>query len=399
MRFQIRPVLVRDTDEAYREIEAVGADEKGCLIMAPKAVHRVIKIRGLSPKQAQVIKQEMLARGGEAAVARGVIDWSVESTDILLMGTLGQLASLVKKLKQQPFGLSALADELNRVLYRLEVRPAWKLDCRGRRLTVGGRTLVMGILNATPDSFSDGGRYLEPEKALERARAMVEEGADIIDLGGESTRPGYEPVGLEEELARVVPVLERLAGEIKVPISIDTKKPEVAGRALEIGAHIVNDQSALEDPRMAETAAAAGAPVILMHYKDVRESPDMMGDIVSFLDGRIARAEAAGLPREKVIVDPGLGFGKTPAQNLEVLRRLGELRGLGLPVLIGPSRKSVIGKVLDLPVDERVEGTAAAVAVGIANGADIVRVHDVKEMVRVARMADAVARGWEEENG
>ncbi|MDI6710673.1 MAG: dihydropteroate synthase [Bacillota bacterium] len=399
MRFQIRPVPVRDTEEAYREIEAVGADEKGCLIMAPKAVYRVIRIRGLSPKQAQVIKQEMLARGGEAAVARGVIDWSVETTDVLLMGTLGQLASLVRKLKQQPFGLPALADELNRVLYHLEVRPALKLDCRGRRLTIGERTLVMGILNATPDSFSDGGRYLDPEAALERARAMVSQGADIIDLGGESTRPGHEPVGLEEELARVVPVLKRLAGEVKVPISIDTRKPEVAARALEIGAHIVNDQSALEDPRMAETAAAAGAPVILMHYKDVRESPDMMGDIVSFLDGRIARAEAAGLPREKVIVDPGLGFGKTPAQNLEVLRNLAALRGLGQPILIGPSRKSVIGKVLDLPVDERVEGTAAAVAVGIANGADIVRVHDVKEMGRVARMADAIARGWDEENG
>ncbi|MDI6908041.1 MAG: dihydropteroate synthase [Thermoanaerobacterales bacterium] len=274
-----------------------------------------------------------------------------------------------------------------------------KLDCRGRRLTIGERTLVMGILNATPDSFSDGGRYLDPEAALERARAIVSQGADIIDLGGESTRPGHEPVGLEEELARVVPVLKRLAGEVKVPISIDTRKPEVAARALEAGAHIVNDQSGLEDPRMAETAAAAGAPVILMHYKDVRKSPDIMGDIVSFLDGRVARAEAAGLPREKIIVDPGLGFGKTPEQNLEVLRNLAALRGLGLPILIGPSRKSVIGKVLGLPVEDRVEGTAAAVAVGVAYGADIVRVHDVKEMVRVARMADAIARGWDEENG
>lgn len=413
MHYQIRPVLVQGAEDAYSEIEAVGAHEQGCLIMTPKAVHRVLKIRGLELKQAQIVKQEMLARGGDAAVAWGAVDASADKTDMLLMGNMGQFASLVKKLKQQPFGLPLLADDINRVLYHFEIRPFNKLNCRGRQLPLGERTLIMGILNVTPDSFSDGGCYLDPETAVERALAMVAEGADLIDVGGVSTRPGHTPVGLDDELARVVPVLERLAQAVKVPISVDTTKPEVAEKALDLGAHIINDQSALSHPRMARLAGQAGAAVIIMHHEDVTASQDLIGDITSFLNHRITeralpepdepeRAYAPdevrpipnGLPWNQIIIDPGLGFGKTAAQNLEVLRRLRELKGLGLPILVGPSRKSMLGAVLDLPVEERLEGTAAAVTLGIANGADIVRVHDIKEMVRVAKVADAVTRGW-----
>lgn len=393
MGFVVRNLEVKNLAQARAEIAAVGADPVGVGLMAPKAVHRVLKISGLNPRQANILKQEMLARGGEAAVHRGVIEGAVEATEVILMGTVKQLESLVAKLKAQPFGLAALAEEIRRVLTNLEGRKVRRLDCRGRELVLGERTLVMGILNVTPDSFSDGGKFSDPDRAVERAHRMVEEGADIIDLGGESTRPGYTPVPLEEELRRVMPVLERLVQEVSVPISVDTTKAEVARQALECGAHIINDQWALRaDPEMAGVVARYGAPVVLMHNQRGTEYRDLMGDMVQFFQESIGLAGAAGIPREKIIIDPGIGFGKTVEQNLEVLARLEELSCLGLPVLLGTSRKSVIGKTLDLPVDQRLEGTAATVALGIAAGADIVRVHDVKEMVRVARMTDAIVR-------
>jgi dihydropteroate synthase len=221
---------------------------------------------------------------------------------------------------------------------------------------------------------------------------MIDEGADLIDVGGESTRPGHAAVPLDEELRRVVPVLERLAPACPVPISIDTTKPEVARRALAIGASIVNDQWGLQgDPVMAEVAAEAGVPVVAMHNQRGHEYDDVMADVIVFLRRSLERADEVGLGRDRVIVDPGFGFGKTPAQNLEVLRRLSELQVLEHPVLIGTSRKSMIGSVLtDTRSTDRLEGTAATVAIGIAHGADIVRVHDVRAMVRVARVADAV---------
>lgn len=267
------------------------------------------------------------------------------------------------------------------------------LDCRGKRLVLGERTLVMGILNITPDSFSDGGKFNSPGRAVERALQMVEEGADIIDVGGESTRPGHTPVPAEEELKRVLPVLERLAEAVEVPISIDTYKAEVALRAVRVGASIVNDVWGLRrDPDMARVVAELGVPYIMMHNQEGTNYKELMGDIINSLREGIDLALKAGIKEENIIIDPGIGFGKTAEQNLEVIRRMKELEVLGRPILLGPSRKSFIGKALDLPVEERFEGTAAAVAIGIANGADIVRVHDVKGMVRVARMADAIIR-------
>ncbi|WP_281277602.1 dihydropteroate synthase [Thermodesulfitimonas autotrophica] len=250
----------------------------------------------------------------------------------------------------------------------------------------------MGILNVTPDSFSDGGRYETVEAAKARAIEMVAQGADIIDIGGESTRPGHTPVDAAEEMRRVLPVLEAVIPAVPVPVSIDTSKAAVARAALAAGAHIVNDQWALRDEGMAEAVAAAGAPVVLMHNQKGTAYRDLMADIIAYFNERIAFAVSAGIPRERIIIDPGIGFGKTPEQNLEVMRRLEELNALGCPILIGTSRKSFIGYALDLPVSERMEGTAATVAVGIMKGADIVRVHDVKEMVRVARMTDALKR-------
>lgn len=393
MEIRVYGIEVRNKEQALSVLAFVGADQAGCRWMAPKAVHRLVMLEGLLPKQANIIKQEMLSKGGEAAVSRGVIDCSVRESNVLLMGTLKQYDAFLAKLQLQPFGLADLAVRIRDILDGQEGRPPFNLDCRGKTVRLGERTLVMGILNVTPDSFSDGGLYRDCGSALIRAKQMIADGADIIDLGGESTRPGYTPVDVEDELSRVIPVLRELVKEVPVPISVDTTKVAVARRTLEAGAHIINNQSPLcADPAMFGVAAEYGAPLVLMHNQQDTVYRDLTGDLIEYFRESIKVAVAAGVARDKIIIDPGIGFGKTTGQNLEVLRRLRELRCFGLPVLIGTSRKSTIGKVLGLPVDQRVEGTAATVAVGIANGADLVRVHDVKEMARVARMTDAIVR-------
>jgi dihydropteroate synthase len=265
----------------------------------------------------------------------------------------------------------------------------------GTEFRWGVRTYVMGVVNVTPDSFSGDGLALDVEAAVRQAEGMSGDGADMIDVGGESTRPGFEGIEAEEEISRTVPVIERLVREIDVPVSIDTYKPEVARAALDAGANMVNDIHGFRrDPEVAAVAAEFGVPAIAMYNHRGREFRDTIGNIVESLVESLRIARDNGLAEERVIVDPGFNFGWTEQQALEMLRRLGELRVLGRPVLIGTSRKSTIGKVLDLPVEERLEGTAATVAVSIVNGADIVRVHDVKEMARVARMTDAIVRGW-----
>ncbi len=261
----------------------------------------------------------------------------------------------------------------------------------------------MGVLNVTPNSFSDGGLYLEPGRAVEHAHRLVEEGADLIDVGGESTRPGSEPVSAEEELRRILPLLRRLVEKLPVPISVDTYKADVAAVVLAEGVDLINDMSGLSfDPRMASVVAEVRAGLVLSH---IRGSPrtmqadpkytDVLGEVREHLRERILLAEAEGVHPEAIAVDPGIGFGKRVEHNLLLLKRLPELQVLGKPVLIGPSRKAFIGKILDLPVEERLEGTAATVAVAIWQGAHILRVHDVQAMVRVARMTDAIRKGSE----
>jgi dihydropteroate synthase len=257
----------------------------------------------------------------------------------------------------------------------------------------GSRTYVMGIVNVTPDSFSGDG-VTDLETAVAQARQMAQDGADLIDIGGESTRPetwAGPGLSVQDELARVIPVVARVAAAVGVPVSIDTYKAAVAERAIAAGAKLVNDVWGLRrDPKIAATVAAAGVPVVLMHNKPGGGYRDLIGEISESLRESVELARAAGVADDRIIVDPGIGFGKTREENLEIIRRLPELRQLGFPLLIGPSRKSFIGKTLDLPAGERLEGTAAAVALSIAGGADIIRVHDVKAMVRVARMADAI---------
>ena len=274
----------------------------------------------------------------------------------------------------------------------------------GRRFAWGERTYVMGVINVTPDSFSNDGVGGDVDAAVRMAAQFQEDGADIIDVGGESTRPpgiygNSKPVTAEEELSRVLPMIEAIKRETDLPVSIDTYKAAVAQAAIEAGASIINDIWAFQrDPEMRKVAADAVMPVVLMHNQVGTEYDDPVPDIVEGLRQRVDAAVHGGVRQENIIVDPGMGFGKTAEQNLEILRRLGEFGALGLPLLVGMSRKSTIGYVLGLPVEDRVEGTAATVALSIAGGADIVRVHDVKEMARVARMTDAVVRGWSQDD-
>ena len=276
-------------------------------------------------------------------------------------------------------------------------REVHRLVCAGKELSLH-RTLVMGVLNVTPDSFSDGGRWLERERAVDHAREMVAAGADIIDVGGESTRPGAQPVSERTELDRVLPVVEALHAAIEAPISIDTRKASVARRAIEAGASIVNDTNGeATDRALDDVAADTRAAIVVMHargtpatMRSLTQYSDVTGDVGAWLAERAAELRSAGVDQHSIVLDPGFGFAKTPHQNLEMLRELDRLAELGYPLLVGTSRKSFIGEVLGLPADERVEGTSATVVWAIAMGANIVRVHDVEPIVRAVRVADAI---------
>lgn len=408
MRFNPRLLEVDGLRDAYARLDEIKPSDQGRAIMAPKMVHRVVRVDDIDTKAANILKQNMLSIGGEVSLPREVFDYGGKRVSAVISGNLKHYKQLIAKLKRQPFGLKALAAELEELL-----RPSFTQE--GRVLRLGGRdydlerrTLVMGVVNVTPDSFSDGGLYYDPRAAVEHALRLEEEGADILDIGGESTRPGSDFVTLDEELKRVMPVLDGIMDRVEVPVSIDTTKAEVARQALGAGCAMVNDISAMRlDPEMPGLVAAKGVPVCLMHMrgmpKDMQVDPrydDVVGEISAFLRERAEGAVEAGVDPANILVDPGIGFGKTLEHNLEILRRLKEFRSLGYPILMGTSRKSFIGRILELAEDQRLEGTAASVALGIAGGADIVRVHDVKEMVRVARVADAIlGKGGEGSGG
>lgn len=265
------------------------------------------------------------------------------------------------------------------------------LQCGSYTLDYSRKTLIMGILNITPDSFSDGGKYNQLEGVVKRAKELVEAGADIIDIGGESTRPGYEEISVEEEIARVVPAIEAIVKEVRIPLSIDTYKAEVAKHALEAGAHIINDiWGAKRDKEMASLAAKKDVPIILMHNRDNENYDSFFRDCMNDLYESIAIAKVAGVRDDNIILDPGIGFAKSHEDNIEMMRHLDQLVAFGYPVLLGTSKKRMIANVLNLPVDERMEGTGATVCYGIQKGCQIMRVHDVKEMSRMAKMMDAL---------
>lgn len=399
----MKVINIQSPEEARTVLKKIGVDPYGVGAMLGKTLNVNILLEDRPCKIANIIKQEMLSLGGDAAVARGSVSCSVPVSDILIMGTLKQVSALAKKLSRQPFGLDLLARELAELLKNIN-RDNFVLKTSRRTIKLGGRTHVMGIVNVTPDSFSDGGCFYSCEKAVEQGLCLAGEGADIIDVGGESTRPGSAAVPVSVELKRVIPVIEKLAQKIKIPISIDTKKAKVARAAVEAGAEIINDVSGLNgDKEMAKTVAKTRAAIVIMHMRgqpknmqsgDLRYN-DLMGEIIDCLGKGADKAMKSGVNRERIVIDPGIGFGKTVEDNYRIIRNLSELKVLGLPVLIGTSRKSFIGKVTGDEPQQRMEGTAATVTAAILNGCNIIRVHDVASMKKVAAIADAVVHAGE----
>ncbi|MFC4449280.1 dihydropteroate synthase [Halorussus aquaticus] len=378
------PKRIRNLDDARDALDGADVTDPGVWRMRGKAVHRVLKTR-VQVRQARYLKEEMLSLGGECAVS-GVNEQDEENVDVVLMGTLAQFKRLAAKLDDQPYGLSVFADELREAL-------GIRTETERRGYPWEDATAVMGILNVTPDSFHDGGRYEAVEDAVARAEQMVEAGVDIIDVGGESTRPGADEISVEEEIERVVPVIERIA-DLDAVLSIDTRKAAVGRAALEAGADVLNDVSGLEDPEMRFVAAEYDAPLVVMHSIDAPVVPDrdveyddVVEDVIDELEEQVLLAEKAGLDREQIIVDPGLGFGKSMRENFELLGRTDEFHALECPVLVGHSHKSMFGLVgAD---DDRTAATVAGTAIAAERGADIVRVHDVEENVEAVRAVEA----------
>ncbi|HXX36064.1 MAG TPA: dihydropteroate synthase [Thermodesulfobacteriota bacterium] len=392
----IRCLHITNASEAIHQMKIMGVGPTGIRLMEGKTLHFNLKVEGIEPRTANLLKQEMFALGGDVAVDERGLDCSTEKADALLMGNQKHFEKLISKLEQYP-DLNALGQSIRETLKNIS-KTEYTIRCRKRTLSLGKRTLLMGVLNITPDSFSDGGLFFDTEKAISHGLRMIEEGADIIDIGGESTRPGSKPLQLEEELRRVLPVIESIAAEVDAPISIDTYKSVVAQKAIEAGAEIINDISGLNfDPNLAKVASEEDVPLVLMHIRGTPETmqksihyDSLFSEILQYLKDSIKRAESAGLDPRQIIIDPGIGFGKTVEDNLDIIRNLFEFRVLGKPILLGTSRKSFIGKILNVEVGERLEGTLSSIAVGVLNGANIIRCHDVLQAKKAIAVADAI---------
>lgn len=429
-RYNVRLVRIDSVDQYTQRMLALGVDPHGAAIMSAKGQLYVFKAEKLGFAAASILKQEMLAKGGDAALSGEVYRGGERTSDTLICGTARTLRRVIHNLAIQPIpSLQQFSVELKQALQSIQTPYSGslllaKLECRW-----GQRTYVMGIVNATPDSFSgDGLLGAQPgeadpiERAIQQGLAMEQAGADILDIGGESTRPGGKPVDADTELSRILPIIRGIRAVSAIAISVDTTKALVAAAALDAGADLVNDVSGLQgDSEMAPLLAVRGASVVIMHRRlkpasavqvgelgghfAAAQAPSLqaldrlLAEIIRDLRDYVDQALQAGIAHERIIIDPGIGFGKARTENLYLINHLDELRTLGLPILLGPSRKAFIGYTLGLPVTERVEGTAAAVAVGIMRGADIIRVHDVPQMVRVARMTDALVRPSINEEG
>ncbi|SFL71873.1 dihydropteroate synthase [Pelosinus propionicus] len=397
MTFHVRALGIDNLKQAQVELAKINCDKTKIPAMDDKVVFRVIKLENISTQNANFLKQAFLVNGGEVVVGRSTIDFGTAYADVLLCATKKQFQKAISQLKIEPWGLSSIAEAIERTINNIESFPQRSYNWQHHSLKIMPRhTLIMGILNVTPDSFSDGGKYNTIDKALYHVEQMIQCGADIIDIGAESTRPylGAEKISAEEEMNRLGPLLERVLSISTVPVSVDTYKSSVALEALKLGAHMINDIWGLQqDQKMARVVAEYNAPIIIMHNQDTTYyQQDIMSEIYNFLQKSISIGIQAGIDPNNIIIDPGIGFGKTPEQNLIVMSRLDELRSLGCPILLGTSNKRFIGEVLGLSVEERSEGTGATVSIGIMKGSNIVRVHNVQAMTRIARMTDAMMR-------
>ena len=376
------------------EMRRIGVSEDGIEIMEKKGKFYQIKLEKIPLKGAIILKQEALAAGMDCSLAWCTASLTCDKTDAVLFGTERQFEILIQKMKRQPFKGKTIGEEIEECIKNYKIEK-YEVDARGRKIKIPPFK-IMGVLNVTPDSFSDGGKFLSVDKAVEHAHRMVEEGADIIDVGGESSRPFSEPVSEEEELRRIIPVLEELDG-IKVPISVDTYKPKVAEEALKRGVAMVNDIFSLRKEGMTDVVREYDAAVVIMHMKgepkNMQLNPhydDVISEIIRFFRERIDFALKNGIEPDRIIIDPGIGFGKRVEDNLRIINELESFKSLGYPILIGTSKKSFIGKVLNLDLEERLEGTIASNIVALMNGASIFRVHDVRPNLHALKMAQEI---------
>lgn len=388
-------------EEGRRELQRIGVHPEGIDIMLLKLRGMVMKFREVPPQDALILKQEMLSIGGDAAVAEKTLPPSSKVTDVLLMGTRKQMTHLAERLQRQYERLQHLGREVELELANLDKKISMKIG--NRTFSFGTRTYLMGILNVTPDSFYDGGKYTTVAYAVERAKELERQGADIIDIGGESSRPFSEPISAKEELERILPVIKAMREEVEVPISVDTYKPEVAEKALERGADMINDIMALRNEGMVEVIKEHDVPVCLMHMKgepkNMQVKPEyenVTEEVYSFLKERVQFAVERGIAEDRIIIDPGIGFGKRTGKGIEdncdIIAHLRELKGMGRPVLVGISQKTFIGNILGAEKGERIEGSLGAEAVAIINGADIIRCHHVLKTKRMAAVVDRIVR-------
>ena len=386
-----RILQIYSLEDAKRELEKINVSSQGVKVMAPKAIGLSIKLTKVKVGAANIIKQEMLSIGGDTAVARGVVNGKLEISDIILLGNLDKIKKLIKKLNHQTiFGLPRIKQDLTKIIDQLENSHSKVLNCNGIKLELN-ETKIMGVLNVTPDSFSDGNQYFDEDKAVKRALEMIVEGADIIDIGGESTRPGAKKVSAEIEIERVIPIIKKLRKQTDIPISIDTTKAEVAEKALQAGASILNDISALQfDAEMIKVLQNfPEVSVILMHMQGTPETmqddphyEDVIEEILTFFEERINFCEKKGISKKRIIIDPGIGFGKRQKDNLVILKKLSEFKCLGFPIMLGASRKSFIGKIYSSEASKRLAGSLASTAFAFQNDVNVIRIHDVQEHKR-----------------
>jgi dihydropteroate synthase len=390
---------IKNIEEAREELKKINVSSQGVEVMSPKALGCSIKLTDVKLGAANILKQEMLSVGGDAAVARGVVNGKEEFSDVILLGNADKIKKLIKKLKHQTiFDLPKIQNDLQIMLTQLLGTTKFSLNCAGKDLDLS-KTRVMGILNVTPDSFSDGSKFMRLDNAIAQAKEMIANKVDIIDIGGESTRPGADSVSTEEELKRVIPVIKAIRVFSDVIISIDTSKAVVASEAIAAGADIINDVSALEgDEKMLRVLQEnPDIPIILMHKKGTPQTmqinpyyDDVIDEIISYLADKINFCESNGIAKERIVIDPGIGFGKRQEDNLKIIQRLKEFHTLGVPILLGTSRKGFIAKIYDSTPEEREEATLATTAFAFQSGVQIVRVHSVLSNVRLLQTLQAI---------